>query len=295
MEGASRIADHRECWPPFREYWKLGRQKLTDDVVATAGGLLEGGATEVVVTNAHGLGWPNVLWDQLPDGARPAGEDGTQDFDAMFQVGFHARYGTGEGFVSHTMLPRFEVTVDGIPVTESHIWAWLAGIPLLGVTGDAALGDQLDGTLRGTPFLAVKRSSSRSDTTPLYPDRAASSAAIRQFARDRVSTKLPVPPALPRRFKVGLLLEPELADLVAGRAGLSRSGAGVLSIEAEDWGRDVQPALQVAMGAASRPLLEAQADLDLRTEEALAVQDPAKLERFRKYFAEWVEDVGVSP
>jgi D-aminopeptidase len=295
MEGASRIADHRECWPPFREYWKLGRQKLTDDVVAAAGGLLEGGAIEVVVTNAHGLGWPNVLWDQLPDGARPASEDRTEDFDAMFQVGFHARYGTGEGFVSHTMVPRFEVRVDGIPVTESHIWAWLTGIPLLGVTGDAALGDQLDGALRGTPFLAVKRSCSRSDTTPLYADRAASSAAIRQFARDRVSAKSPAPPALPRRFNVGFLLEPELADLVAGRAGLSRSGAGVLSIEAEDWGRDVQPALQIAMGAASKPLLEAQADLDLRTEKALAVQDPTKLERFRNYFVEWVEDVGVSP
>lgn len=89
-----------------------------------------------------------------------------KSFDALFQVGFHARAGTPNGFVSHTMVPGLRVAGDGAPVTESHIWARLAGLPVLGIAGDAALGGQLDGILRGTPFLAVKRSVSRTENTP---------------------------------------------------------------------------------------------------------------------------------
>jgi type VI protein secretion system component VasF len=63
----------------------------------------------------------------------------------------------------------------------------------------------------------------------------------------------------------------------------------VLSREAEDWGRDAQPALLAAMGAALQPLFAAQADLDLTSEAAMHQQDPAKLQRFRRYFMDWVQ------
>lgn len=39
-------------------------------------------------------------------------------FDAMFQVGFHARAGTPNGFISHTMVPGLSLSTDGFPLTE---------------------------------------------------------------------------------------------------------------------------------------------------------------------------------
>lgn len=115
----------------------------------------------MLVVNGHGLGWPNVLWDELPERLAPADNNAwSEGVDAMFQVGFHARAGTANGFVSHTMVPGLRVAIDGAPVTERHSWARLAGLPVLGIAGDAALGGQLDGFPGGTAFLAVRRSAS---------------------------------------------------------------------------------------------------------------------------------------
>jgi hypothetical protein len=84
MEGMSRVADHCECWPVFLEYWRAGRRKFTGEVVAAATGLLQGGASAVFVVNGHGLGWPNVLWDELPERVVPADDDAWgEGFDAM--------------------------------------------------------------------------------------------------------------------------------------------------------------------------------------------------------------------
>jgi D-amino peptidase len=70
MESVAQITDVRDL-ACRREYWDAGRRKLTEDVVAAATGLLEGGASEVILLDNHGSGNPwNVLMDQLPDGVR---------------------------------------------------------------------------------------------------------------------------------------------------------------------------------------------------------------------------------
>jgi D-amino peptidase len=291
MEGMAQVTDHRECWPVFPHYWQAGRRKFTADVVAAATGLLAGGATEVVVVNGHGLGWPNLLVEALPDRVMPFEDDASpRAFDALFQVGFHARCGTTDGFVSHTFVPGLRMAVDGALITESHAMAWRVGAPVLGITGDASLGAQLDGTLAGTPFLPVKRSASRAATTPLYATADASDAAIADFARrcalDRRQRRAPV---LPPRFTVAMSLDPHLADLAVGRHGLVRTAPAVLTVEASDWGSEADPAAGAAMGAALQPLLAAQGDLDLASEGAMRRQDAAQLEYFRRYFCEWVE------
>jgi D-amino peptidase len=294
MEGTSQIADHRECWPAFREYWASGRPKLTSDVVAAARGLLDGGASEVVVMDAHGLGWSNVLLDGLPAGAAPPDHHTwSEGFDAMFQVGFHARGGS-RGFVSHTMVPGLGVAVDSVPATESHIWAWLMGVPLIGVVGDSVLGEQLGGSLASTPFLAVKHSSSRSHTIPVHQSEAESADAIRSFARSCAAAEPGAPPALPPRFQVEFTLDPELAKYVERRDGLEPTGPGTFVLDASDWARDAQPALQDAMGAALQPLLRAYGDLDLPDEISLQEADPRSLDRLQRYFTDWVHQAAVS-
>ena len=93
--------------------------------------------------------------DELPERVAPADNNAwSEGVDAMFQVGFHARAGTANGFFSHTMVPGLRVAVDGAPVTECHIWARLAGLPVLGIAGDAALGaDSWTGSLEERPSL----------------------------------------------------------------------------------------------------------------------------------------------
>jgi D-amino peptidase len=289
MEGMSRVEDHRECWPAFLQYWESGRRAFTDEVLAAVGGLLDGGASEVFVVDGHGLGWPNLLWDELPVGAGPADEHAWSDgFDAMFQVGFHARAGTPDGFMAHTMVPGLAVAADGTPLTESHIWAWLVGIPVLGISGDAALEKQLDGILEGTPFLPVKKAATRGHASPTETQRADSLSAIRAFAAACVRTS-PDPLTRPERFTFSVALDPALAAGADGRAGLVRTGPAVLSKQVGDWGREAQPALQAAISAALEPLLAAQDGLDLSSAEALASQDVEKLGRCRSFYDGWAD------
>jgi D-amino peptidase len=288
MEGMSGITDHRQCWPAFTEYWETGRRAFTDEVVAAATGLLEAGAERVSVINGHGLGWPNLLWSELPDRVGPADDESWQaGFDALFLVGFHARAGTPDGFISHTMVPGLAVYADGAPLTECHIWAWLQEVPVLGISGDHALGAQLDGILEGTPFLAVKHGASRSETVPVHADPADRLAALSSFAAECASR--PVRPlVLPERFTFEVALEPDLAAMAEAAQGLTLAGPGSLIKPAERWGRDAQPALQAAIQAALQPMLAAEGGLELDTRDAMDAADPERLEVYRDFFAEWV-------
>lgn len=288
MEGMSGITDHRQCWPAFVEYWETGRRAFTDEVVAAATGLLDGGAERVFVVNGHGLGWPNLLWSSLPDRVGPADEESWRNgFDAMFQVGLHARAGTPDGFISHTMVPGLSVYADGSPLTECHIWAWLQELPVLGISGDDALGSQLDGILEGTPFLAVKHSSSRSETVPVHRDPVDRLAALSEFAAACASRPIPSL-AVPDRFTFAVSLDPELAIQAEAAHGLTAAGPGILTKPAKRWSRDAQPALQAAMHAALQPLLTAQGGLELDTREAMEEADSERLAELRRFFAEWV-------
>lgn len=300
-EGVTGVGSHRELCPAFHEYWAVGRERTTDDVVAAAQGLLAGGATSVTVFDCHGPGtWRTVLEDRLPDNVtllesrlRP------QDFDAAFHVGFHARCGTRDGFLSHTHVPdEFRLMVNGALITENHSAAWSAGVPVLGVTGDEALRGQLDGVLAGTPFLAVKRSTGREETAPVHSDPVRGAAAIRDFAQVCVRRSGERrAPALPPDSRVAISMNPDLADLAAGQAGLRRVSDRVLVVEGSEWARDIRPGIGAAVAAAMGPVDGPLAGFDISSAERLAQQDLARLQpildeisaRVLGVHAEWLD------
>lgn len=296
MEGVSQIDDIRECWPIYSEYWCSGRQKMTADVAAAAQGLLDGGATEVGVVNGHGFGYPNLIARDLPDGARLLDDAEVNSalrgnaFDATMQVGRHARCGTKHGFMSHTQTPDFRVSIDGATITESHLNAWRANKPLLGIIGDAALEPELDGMLKGTPFMAVKHADSRTDVSPIHPSAEASTAAIRAFAAWCVvnGAERQAPP-LPDRFIFAMCMNGDLAEHAVGQHGLMRTSQSVLVKSSTDWWVETEPALQAAMAASMLPWMAAWKGIDFSREEALAGQDPQRLERARRYVERWLE------
>jgi D-aminopeptidase len=145
MEGVAHVTDYRECFPVYAEYWRTGRRRMTADVAAAAQGLFDGGATAVEIRSSYGAGWPNLVPEDLPARAEVA-EGGfgappiANGFDAAFQVGRQARCGTRAGYLSHTGAYDFRIAVDGVLATESHAiaGAWAAGVPVLGIIGDAA-------------------------------------------------------------------------------------------------------------------------------------------------------------
>jgi D-aminopeptidase len=188
MEGTSHIGDLREALPMYREYWASGRAKLATDLAAAAQGLIDGGATELMVIDHHGAGevdWPNAVMDRLPPGIELAdgwGKRAIRDrADAMFQVGAHAR-GGDPSFMSHTIIPGLRLRHAGELLSESHWWAWTGDVPVLGIVGSVELGATL-GSLGEVPFLGVQRSPDRATAQAVHGDPAATTAAIRAFAR----------------------------------------------------------------------------------------------------------------
>ena len=290
-EGISQITDHRECWPAFPQYWMTGRAKFTADVSAAALGLLDGGASEVVVLDGHGLQWKNVLPDRLPDKTRLLmKKESIEDFDLWFNVGAHSSCGTPNGFISHTSVPYLRVALNGALVTETHGVALDMGIQPLGVTGDAALDSQLDGFLQGVPFLPVKRSASRSKTQPLYPSSKRSMEAIRSFAKEcllsRRSSRLV---GVPKTIRGEYSFDKTLVDKLEGEKGLVRSSPSVLVSTGRTWKEGAGKGWTAAMNAAVGPFLEAQGDLDLSSEESMEGQDETQLGTLQKYLVDWVE------
>lgn len=295
MEGTSWIDDYRECWPVYPEYWNTGRVKLLADISAAAQGLLDGGATEVGLINGHGFGYPNIIVEDLPDGCVLIAEDDVnkilqrKEWDATLQIGRHARCGTRHGFMSHTQTPDFRVSIDGNLVTESHINAWRSGLPLLGVIGDAALEPELDGALKGTPFMAVKHADNRTDVSPVHPTPEASAAAIRAFAAWCVVNAGDRKPAtLPDRFIFSCCLDGALADLAVDRYGLLRTSPSVLVKSCIDWWTEAEPALQAGMAASMQPWLAAWRGIDFSCADTLSRQDERALQRARAFIETWM-------
>ena len=289
MEGVATIEDPRECWPVFPEYWRIGRRKMTDEAVAAASGLLDGGATTVAIRDTHGAGlWSNIFREELPEGATMYVDSGEeQAFDAMFHLGMHARCGTENGYISHTHVPEFRMKVNGALITETHDYGWMLGLPFLGITGDNPLGPELDGSLSGTPFLGVKASTGRTETRPVHDDP---NGAIRDFARTCAQNwREAVTPRPPDEFTLEISMRPDLADLVKPETGLQRTADHILALDGTDWRRDARPGIVAARMAALRPWHAAHGDLKVSSEEIMLQQDPASLQRLRDYISGWME------
>ena len=192
--------------PVFPEYWRTGPAKLTADVVAAVEGLFagrrdgrgrprtatacRGGRTSSRRPSHRGPSWRRAgsaprptqprIRRHVPGGpARPLR-------DARRLPEPHRRLrlpGRGGRRADHGK-PRHRRGVVGGRAGAGHL-------------GDAALGRELNGALAGTPFLAVKRSTSRVATAPVHADPAAGAGdpRLRPGLRPAVAGALGAEPA----------------------------------------------------------------------------------------------------
>ncbi|WP_431929002.1 M55 family metallopeptidase [Amycolatopsis tucumanensis] len=192
MEGATGVTWTDDV-VPGTEQWQRFRRLFTGDVNAVVRGLHAGGASDVLVNEAHSS-QRNLLLEDLDDRARlltgrhkplsmMQGID--SGVDGVVFLGYHA--GAGEdGVLSHTYLENqiTGVWLDGVPAGEGRLNAALAaehGVPVLLVSGDDRTCEDAAGYAPGARLVAVKECVSRYAAVCLPPSRTAEmlSAAAR--------------------------------------------------------------------------------------------------------------------
>lgn len=266
MEGITGISSYKQISSSAPE-WGTARLWMTEDVNAAVTGALEGGASEVVVRDAHGSAI-NILPDRLHSAARLVAGwspilDMLQCLDASFGVAFFVGYHPGPSaagaVLSHTysMALIREVTINGISAGESLINALQAGVlgvPVGLVTGEKGLHDEIAPVLPDALFVATKTGCGW-HSAMLKPMaecreqiRVAASAAVQRCLQ---GVGFPVyRPTLPVRARLDYhRAEACLASrLVPGVETIDTRSIWLTADTAEDWVRRFQLLCQVLYG-----------------------------------------------
>jgi D-amino peptidase len=240
MEGVSGVTHYEMTWVERPEEYAKGREFLTSDVNAAIRGLATGGAGSIWIQDGHGSGntkEPDLLVDKMDPRARfdfraydfdpyDTGLDGS--VDAIVCIGMHARTNT-DGYEAHTSDDRISYRINGVEFTETHIIALSAarwGIPVIMVSGDNVLGEQLKPDFPELEYAVVKTAKSRAVAEPFPPAEATKQiegAAKRAMEKFRAGAYRPyyLPP--PYDFRLGFE-NWQQADGAASVSGVVRDG-----------------------------------------------------------------------
>ncbi|WP_052850596.1 M55 family metallopeptidase [Streptomyces avicenniae] len=235
MEGATGVTWPADCLPGTPE-WQRCRPLFTSDVNAAVAGFHDGGATEVVVNEAH-MTMRNLLLEQLDDRAQLltgrhkalSMVEGVQhgDVDGIAFVGYHTGAGD-EGVLAHTYLGNSltGVFVDGARASEGLLNALVAaefGTPVILVTGDDRTCDDARRWAPDAVGVAVKDYVSRYAAVCRTPARTA--ADIRAAAAKAVALATRHAPPPPRERLVEIEFDAEhLAGSATVVPGVEQTG-----------------------------------------------------------------------
>ncbi|MBO3803392.1 MAG: M55 family metallopeptidase [Candidatus Brockarchaeota archaeon] len=188
----------------------MERELVTAEANAAVAGAFDGGATEVLVTEAHG-NMRNILPEKMDDRAtflsgqpKPknhmSGIDPT--FKAVLLVGYHSKAGTLNGVMAHTFTGSvFSLKFNGLELGEIGTDAAIAGhygVPVAMVTGDRAACLEARELLGDVEAIAVKEGVSRSSAICIPPQSARK--LVREGAKRAVKAAAGGSP--PKPFKI---------------------------------------------------------------------------------------------
>ncbi len=168
MEGISGVVTSEECSRSGPDYG-LFRRIMTQEANAAVEGALAAGAAEIWVRDSHGSA-RNILPDLLHErailvrdwaGGPQVMMDGIDEsFDAVIFIGYHARAGTPDAIIEHTMSGMVtDAVVNGVSLPEAGWNALIAGhydVPVVFVSGDQALCRQAKELFGEVEAVAVK-------------------------------------------------------------------------------------------------------------------------------------------
>lgn len=196
MEGIAGVVSASQLAPGSFEYERF-RRFMTLEALAAVEGAKQGGATDVIVTDAHG-NEQNLLIELFPadvrivrGSPRHLGMMGGLDasFDAAMFVGYHASTSNSAGVRAHTFSSaRFtRVTLNGTPVTEG---AWNAaiggqyGVPIVFASGDNAALAEIRGAIGDFEAVETKRTLGFHSAETMTPE------AAQRLIREKAATAL---------------------------------------------------------------------------------------------------------
>jgi len=230
-----------------------GRKLYTEEINAAVRGAKAAGAAEIVVMDHHGAGEHWSFNSLIPEDLDPACEFVVQEkwteytefleqgCDAALLVGMHAKAGTPDGVLSHTVRGQAwrELQFNGTSVGETAINAALCGTwacPVVLVTGDEAAcreGRALLGD--GLTTVAVKTGLGRFSARNFTPARARElieDGTKRALADPKAVT--PYDPGKPAEIKIEFMTPDRLVEF-RNRKGVEQLGDLTLVSRADDW------------------------------------------------------------
>ncbi len=248
MEGITGVTKWDQVTPGHPEYARY-RRLMTADTNAAIGGAFAGGATRVVVSDAHDDA-ANILLEELdPRAVLNSGSPSPSSMmqgmehgvDGVLFIGYHARQGSHPAVLDHTWSSTCvaDVWLNDTLAGEYTLNAALAGhygAPVLMASGDQTACAQMADQLGSIETAVVKYATGRYSAQCLPP--TATTALIEAAARkgvERLSQKAAPAPfvvSTPVSMKVRLATS-DMADRAMLLPGVIRDGL-CLSFAAED-------------------------------------------------------------
>lgn len=195
MEGISGIRKMEQVQADKPAY-EEGRRLMMAEINAAIDAAFSSGATTVIAADTHGGGGQLRLQEmdpraayETPDSVRlmPSLDS---SFHGVILLGHHARAGTLNGFLDHTMMSNrwFEYRLNGQVLGEIGIeaaWAGHYDVPVVAVTGDQAAADEARALLGAVECGVVKKGLGRNNAHCL--SIPAAHEAIRKAVMDAVA------------------------------------------------------------------------------------------------------------
>jgi len=169
MEGITGVVNWEETSREGKDY-DYFRRIMTREANAAVEGAVEAGATHIVVRDSHGSA-RNILPDLLDHralllrewsgGPLSMMEGIDESFDAVIFIGYHAKAGTPDALLEHTMTGNvMDISINGVSLPEAGVNALIAGhfnVPVAFVAGDQAICDQCLDLFGDVGRVAVKQ------------------------------------------------------------------------------------------------------------------------------------------
>jgi D-amino peptidase len=254
MEGVAGIVKWQQVdGSEEKRSYHEGRKLYTEEINAAVRGAKSAGAKEIVVMDCHGAGGEWTFNSLVPEQLDPSCEyvvqnDWTeytelleQGCDAALFVAMHAKAGTPDGVLSHTVSGQAwrDLQFNGVSVGETGINAALCGqwdCPVLLVTGDEAVCKEATSLLGdGLTTVAVKRGLGRFSARQLTPLKAREliEDGAKRALKDLSAVK-PYDPGRPAEIRVEFTTPDRLVEY-RNRRGTEQVDDLTLVSKADDW------------------------------------------------------------
>jgi D-amino peptidase len=247
MEGITGLVHGDQVGNDGKDY-QMARRWMTEEANAAVQGALDAGATEVIVNDSHGSMRNLVLADLHPEATLITGSPKPlsmmqgidESYHAVVFIGYHAREGTTDAVLDHTISGGTvsSVKVNGVEMPELGLNALVAGkfnVPVVFVSGDKAVCEQAK-TILGSSVVtvAVKEGIGRraAKTLPLKK----SHELIRQNVKNGIDRRGSIKPYAmksPYAFELTFFRSSQ-ADQAAVIPGVKRLNAKTLSLTSQD-------------------------------------------------------------